>query len=924
MIYAIIIQNRDELSVKRSTVHKHSDNLTFKFIRDSGFEDYKLRVYVKKKENEYIIEAKDDDTFIVDSRFLDETGWLALSFALVKDDEVNHLGIAKINIKDSFGNETTVLPEEKVIWQKYVDEEITKVTDPIIENMESSKNEVSQKHQEVMNAKSNVETNLKKVKDIKDSVENVKQDVDNLKNEIDKKVSSFNEKENELNTIIDDFNNDFSLKKQQIESDKIEIDKKIADFNSNFASSKKSITDQTASSIELIDSAKTQALNDLSESKKTIDDDISLEKTNLDNLVKNSKKEISDLVDTSLTSIRNEQTKAVNAVDGAKNSATSDISNLSAEVLENIENQKASSLNEINEAKNTAVQEVKKAGEHYQEQINALQLESAKQGQDIENLKRQVEDSEQYTSKFMENWFALQRTGKIYTVRFPLWDTSHISTGEKLGANAGLACEPSTKLIKGRNDYENIGLFKTYDVNAYVDENGVRHVSAFKGDSTYKDTDKNDVFVLGMSYYEKVWSDDQYWYYSRTDMPKEGYTIARECINRDGSIQPFAVYAKYVSSFIDGVPYSTKNRMPGRYYSSSKTPNNVFNVNNSYNGMIANYHKKGDFYCGGMTCDYKYVLTSFYLKYATLNTQSIMYGCANYNWQYKASIQNEDKNTYFPVAKSQALQIEVGSGVSVGYQTKLTSSTSTDRAYSNTHQYADDVRVLKKEDIDDNNVAIYLDVDEPFNTMPVTIADGVESEIYITSMHWLSGFSDDVLDRDGCPCETTAQLTNGRFPIVIQGIEIMVGGYETYANAFMDIVDATAKREVYIQNDASQLTTNVTTAKGSYKKSQHAIQPSKVNNWNYITRIDFDLVNGAFVQTECGQESSGTGVGFADGVYVDSASSGQREFLALGYLWNGGFAGLSCLNANNSLGIAGWHVLSRLSINGVGGELTTG
>ena len=840
MIYAIIIQNRDELSVKRSTVHKHSDNLTFKFIRDSGFEDYKLRVYVKKKENEYIIEAKDDDTFIVDSRFLDETGWLAISFALVKDDEVNHLGIAKINIKDSFGNETTVLPEEKVIWQKYVDEEITKVTDPIIENMESSKNEVSQKHQEVMNAKSNVETNLKKVKDIKDSVENVKQDVDNLKNEIDKKVSSFNEKENELNTIIDDFNNDFSLKKQQIESDKIEIDKKIADFNSNFASSKKSITNQTASSIELINSAKIQTLNDLLE------------------------------------------------------------------------------------AKNTAVQEVEKAGAHYQEQINALQLESAKQGQDIENLKHQVEDSEQYTSKFMENWFALQRTGKIYTVRFPLWDTSHISTGEKLGANAGLVCEPSTKLIKGRNDYENIGLFKTYDVNAYVDENGVRHVSAFKGDSTYKDIDKNDVFVLGMSYYEKAWSDDQYWYYSRTDMPKEGYTIARECINRDGSIQPFAVYAKYVSSFIDGVPYSTKNRMPGRYYSSSKTPNNVFNVNNSYNGMIANYHKKGDFYCGGMTCDYKYVLTSFYLKYATLNTQSIMYGCANYYWQYKASIQNEDKNTYFPVAKSQALQIEVGSGVSVGYQTKLTSSTSTDRAYSNTHQYADDVRVLKKEDIDDNNVAIYLDVDEPFNTMPVTIADGVESEIYITSMHWLSGFSDDVLDRDGCPCETTAQLTNGRFPMVIQGIEIMVGGYETYANAFMDIVDATAKREVYIQNDASQLTTNVTTAKGSYKKSQYAIQPSKVNNWNYITRIDFDLVNGAFVQTECGQESSGTGVGFADGVYVDSASSGQREFLALGHLWYGGYAGLSCLNASLSLGNASWHVLSRLSINGVGGELTTG
>ena len=139
MIYAIIIQNRDELSVKRSSVHKFSDNLTFKFVRDSGYEDYKLRVYVKKKENEYMLEVKNEDTFVVDSRFLNETGWLSLSFALVKDEEINHLGIAKINVKDSFGNESTVLPEEKVIWQKYVDQEISKVTDPIIKDVNDSK-----------------------------------------------------------------------------------------------------------------------------------------------------------------------------------------------------------------------------------------------------------------------------------------------------------------------------------------------------------------------------------------------------------------------------------------------------------------------------------------------------------------------------------------------------------------------------------------------------------------------------------------------------------------------------------------------------------------------------------------------------------------------------------------------------------------
>lgn len=531
---------------------------------------------------------------------------------------------------------------------------------------------------------------------------------------------------------------------------------------------------------------------------------------------------------------------------------------------------------------------------------------------------KQNKEKDKYSSTFFENMFALQRTGKVYTVKFPKWGTSHISTGEKLDANAGLICEPSTKTIKGQNDYANIPLFKTYDVNAYVDDEGVRHVTAIKGDKDFKDEGKVDVFVLGMSYYEKVWEDDQYWYYSRTDMPRDGYTVARECINRDGSIQPFALYSKYVCGDIDGLLYSSKGLMPSKQ-TSSTAQLGTLNANNSYNGMIPAFQKRGKFYSGGMTCDYKYILTTFYLKYATLNSQSIMTGCVNYSFQYVASIQSEDKSTYFPLTKTQANVIEVGSYVSVGY-THINKST--DRYYQNMHMYANDVKVLRKEAIDDNNVAIYLDVKEPFNTMPVTVADGVISDVYISSMHWRSGFSDDVLDRDGCPCETKSELTNGKFPIVIQGIECMVGGYETYGNAFMDIVDATGKREVYIQNDASQLTTDIATAKSTYKKSPYAIQPTKLNSWNYITRIDFDLENGAFVQTNVGQDGSSTTTGFADGVYVDNASSGQREFLGFGSLWSGSAAGLSCLHASNGVGGASWSFLARLSINGVGGELT--
>lgn len=529
-------------------------------------------------------------------------------------------------------------------------------------------------------------------------------------------------------------------------------------------------------------------------------------------------------------------------------------------------------------------------------------------------------EREKYSQHFFENAFALQRTGKVYTVKFPLWKTSHLSEGEKLDDNAGLVLEPSTKTIRGRNDYKDIPLFKTYDVNAYVDDDGVRHVTAIKGDRNFKDTEKNDVFVLGMSYYEKTWADDQYWYYSRTDIPKDGYTIARECINRDGTTQPYTLCAKYVSSMIDGVYYSTKGQAPARACSNPK--DNITSVDNSYYGLIRNCKKKGAFYTGGLMCEYKGILSSQWAMLGTTVPKTKIWGCTSCWGEPVASIQSTDKHTYFPVKKTDAVNYPVGCGVSVGYKHLNDDGTATlDRAYAEAHAYANDVKVLKKEPLDDNNVAIYLDTEEPFNTMPVQLSDTVSSEIYILSMHWQSGYSDDVLDRCGCPCDDKSGLTNGRYPMVWQGIELMVGGYETFANAFMDIVDLNT-RDVYLTNDATQLTSDDATAKTTYKKLPYQMSVAKNSQWNYVTEIKLDLENGAFVQTQSGQDGSSSATGFGDAIRFDAATSGTREFLSLGSLDYGSVAGLTFCNGFGWLANASWNILARLSVNAVGGELT--
>ena len=88
-------------------------------------------------------------------------------------------------------------------------------------------------------------------------------------------------------------------------------------------------------------------------------------------------------------------------------------------------------------------------------------------------------------------------------------------------------------------------------------------------------------------------------------------------------------------------------------------------------------------------------------------------------------------------------------------------------------------------------------------------------------------------------------------------------------------------------------------------------------SWQYITEETTDPSLGIMIPTKTG---GGTSTGFADGVYTDQSTSGQREWLALGGLNIGAIAGLWLLYANNGLADAGWNVVSGVSPNGTRGE----
>nr|DAD88998.1 MAG TPA: tail collar fiber protein [Siphoviridae sp. ctv0N24] len=496
----------------------------------------------------------------------------------------------------------------------------------------------------------------------------------------------------------------------------------------------------------------------------------------------------------------------------------------------------------------------------------------------------------------LSNFFALRRTGKVYTTRIYKYDTSTSPTGVKLNDNEGLVRKPSTNTAIGQDDYREIGVFMHFPCNFTVDNKGFNHVTALQGQPDFKKTGKVDVGEVTMSAWVGITDNPEYVDYHYSDSPNEalGLRPMGESINPDGTISPFMIHGKYGAGDIDGVPYSSAGLILAN--GSQKGGKPV-----SHTGLIAYMRKKGPMYVGTTNWDLFYKQLMMIILYATTNSRSVMTGCNSYTSQEMAAVA-ETGVTRVILPKAKANNYIVGSYVSVG---DIGSNTNKDRYYAYMHNLAYDVKILKIEPVDDTNSAIYLDT-EPFNTTLTTC---------ISTMPWRTGSTDSVLGSDGSPFSNT----DNKNPFKIQGIETGYGAYEVLSNVFMDIVtgeDGTPKRDVYICMNASLLTTDMNAAKTRYKKVAAQVTYTAAS-WKYISKCFVDPALGIMVPTET---KAGSTTGFCNGLYTDSGTSGQREWLSLGYLDIGTIYGLWFLCAHGGVGFASWVIVSGVSPNGTRGE----
>ena len=498
----------------------------------------------------------------------------------------------------------------------------------------------------------------------------------------------------------------------------------------------------------------------------------------------------------------------------------------------------------------------------------------------------------------LSNYFALRRNGKVFTTKIYKWETSTSPVGVKMNANENMVAEPSVGRTEGRDDYAQYGLFHHFTCNFSVDENGFNHVDALEGQIGFTKYGKVQVGEVTMSAWFGIEDTTEavLYHYSDSQTELTPYPM-KESVNPDGTISPFMIHAKYAAGDIDGVPYSSKGLAPANGCQATQARNPV-----SYTGMITYMHKLGGHYCGTTSWDLFYRQLMMIIKYATTHSQSIMAGCTSYSNQNQNLVE-ETGVMRVVLTKAQAAGYVIGSYVSIG---DVGSNTNKDRYYSYMHNKAYSVKVTKIEDVDDSNAAVYVDAQEAFDTTLTT---------WITTMPWHSGATDEVAGSDGSPNSNT----NGKDPYKIQGIETCIGAYEVLGNVVMDIVtgaDGNPARDVYVCEDASTLSSNIATVRANYKKAIAQVAYTAAS-WKYITEETTDPNLGIMIPTKVG---GGSTTGFADGLYTDAGTSGQREWLALGDLDAGALAGLWFLYAGHGWSSTSWSIVSGVSPNGTRGE----
>lgn len=474
----------------------------------------------------------------------------------------------------------------------------------------------------------------------------------------------------------------------------------------------------------------------------------------------------------------------------------------------------------------------------------------------------------QISYEFIEN-----RTGKVFATKIWHFDTNTTSSGVRLNDSVGLTCTPSTDTVEGTDDFAKASEIFTYKRCNYIrEEDGTARPTAIEGRPGFTTTGNVDVGKLAPTFWWGFQNCGTYDMYYMSDSPHDelGLVPFKAAVKADGTVLPFYVLSCYPSvKGDDGYNRSLPGRAP------------VYNE--SYNGMIDEYQKKGAGCWGAGMDRLLHGWLMLVIKYATKNSQTVFQGCSGFTDQAKCAV--AETGVKRVLLSSQGNFYE-GACVSVGIPDNKSDGTANlDRGSAAIGNKADRVKIksIEKVTVDGTEyTAFNLEADSTFDTTKDT---------YVTAMPCMSGETDAVIGHhDG----SYLSNTNGRHTFRIAGCEYQWGQYVVLSDCVLVLQDKTI--DLYV---APKGTNHVKNAHTNYTKSSLVIP--RVNGW--IGDVALDQNTQAFSVSAMG---SGNSVGVGDQHYCDTSgkSGDMREYLAVAYLDDGSVSGLGLLSS--WLGLGNW------------------
>lgn len=298
-------------------------------------------------------------------------------------------------------------------------------------------------------------------------------------------------------------------------------------------------------------------------------------------------------------------------------------------------------------------------------------------------------------------------------------------------------------------------------------------------------------------------------------------------------------------------------------------------------------------------CDTQFALMAWRLRHWTLSNSGQLEGCTYYNYQYTLAAAETGVKRVL-LTKAQGTNLLVGSCVCLG---ERGSNTNNDRNQAYNHDVFNIAKILSVETVTVNDTeyaAVNLDLASTIDTTTTML---------VSTMPWPNGTTEALPGHsDGC----IGNLTNGKYPYRIAGMEMQIGVYCEELDPLWQVSlvdDDHWHYDVYSCRDSEKLAGSIT---ANYQKVGEFDLPNANKwNWNYIRALN-KMVAEAQIPTKFGGSSST----YVKAAFNSPGGAGVYAPWRFGALTGGGNCGLPCAHGYAGPGYSTWYGVPRLAGSG--------